>query len=177
MAESQPTRTYDFVGNSNAVADEVDTEFNTLYTVLQGGIGDTHIAADAAVQFSKLQAAAWDTWIPAYTASASMTFTSVTTNVARYIKIGRIITYVIQATGTVGGTPDVSLIYTLPVAASTSLIDWSASAIIADGGTRKVGYAMRQSDTQGLVRLYDASNWSAGASRMILVTGTFESAA
>ena len=35
-SQPQPTRTYDFSGGQNAVADDVDTDLNTLYTVLQG---------------------------------------------------------------------------------------------------------------------------------------------
>lgn len=53
-AQAQPTRTYDFTGGTNAVADNVDTDLNTLYTVLQGGVGDTHIASDAAINHGKI---------------------------------------------------------------------------------------------------------------------------
>lgn len=53
-AQPQPTRTYDFTGGSNAVADQVDTDLNTLYTVLQGGVGNTHVADDASIAQSKI---------------------------------------------------------------------------------------------------------------------------
>lgn len=54
LAQSQPTRAYDFQSGTNAVADNVDTDLNTLYTVLQGGVGNTHIASDAAIDQNKL---------------------------------------------------------------------------------------------------------------------------
>jgi len=53
-AVSQPTRQYDFQAGQNAVGDNVDTDLNTLYTVLQGSVGNTHIADDAAVAQNKL---------------------------------------------------------------------------------------------------------------------------
>ena len=55
-AQPQPTRSYGpFTGGNSAVGTQVDTDLNTLYTVLQGGVGDTHIATNAAIQQAKLQ--------------------------------------------------------------------------------------------------------------------------
>jgi hypothetical protein len=59
MATQQPipTRQYDFQGSAPAVADQVDAELNTLFTVLQGGVGNDHIADNAEIAKSKLAAA------------------------------------------------------------------------------------------------------------------------
>ena len=69
MASAQPTRTYNFAGGSNAVADEVDTDLNALYTVLQGGLGDTHIASDAAIAWTKMAGTALTDWTSTWTSS------------------------------------------------------------------------------------------------------------
>ena len=88
-AQPSPTRTYDFSGGTNAVADQVDTELNTLFTVLQGGIGNVHIADDAAIAFSKLASSAWTTFTPTW-AGGTPAIGNGTLSGA-YVKIGRIV--------------------------------------------------------------------------------------
>ena len=112
----------------------------------------------------------FDTWTPTYTGSASMTYTSVTTSVAKYEQIGKRVSFHIEAFGTVGGTPDHSVEFTLPVTAVDSLCVFAASWI--DGGSvSQAGIAELTSTTKVQVRKYDASNWTAGTNRTFTCAG------
>jgi len=108
-AQPQPTRTYDFSGGTNAVADEVDTDLNTLYTVLQGGIGNTHIASDAAIDTSKLATGAAAAFTPSPTG-----FSGTPTVNCKHITIGKIVFAWVSITGTSNGA---GLTFSLPAAA------------------------------------------------------------
>ena len=48
------TRTHDFVDGTVAEAEEVDTDFNTLYNEFNGSINNDNIASDAAIDGSKV---------------------------------------------------------------------------------------------------------------------------
>lgn len=108
-AQPQPTRTYDFTGGSNAVADQVDADLNTLYTVLQGGVGDTHIASDAAISWSKMASTAWTTYTPGLT---NVTIGNGTINGA-YMVHGKTVhltaRLVLGSTSSVSGTVGINL--------------------------------------------------------------------
>lgn len=52
-----PERLYVFEPATAAVADQVNHELDTVYAVLQGGIGDQHIADQANINGTKLAAA------------------------------------------------------------------------------------------------------------------------
>lgn len=51
-----PERTYTFSSNTPAIADYVDHELDTVYGVLQGGLGDAHFATQANINGTKLAA-------------------------------------------------------------------------------------------------------------------------
>ena len=191
-AQPQPTRTYDFAGGSNAVADDVDTDLNTLYTVLQGGVGNTHIADDAAIAFSKLEAVAWTTYTPTWTAETANPAIGNGTLTGKYEKIGRKIEFKIRlifGSTTTAGTG--SWRFTLPVnAESTTFLpnltilveDYSAS--VTYGGNAALlsvgvivptcyyvsGTEVRRSSITGTYPF----TWT--TSDYILVSGTYESA-
>lgn len=57
LAQPIPQRTYVFVANKAAVGDQVNKEFDTLYNVLQGGVGDAHISSNANINGAKIAAA------------------------------------------------------------------------------------------------------------------------
>lgn len=50
------TRSYDFVNGTIADGDQVDTEFNTLYAVINGNLDDANIKVGAGIQGGKLAA-------------------------------------------------------------------------------------------------------------------------
>lgn len=55
-------------------------------------------------------------WTPAAGGSGLMTFTSVTVNYAHYYRVGTLIHVSVNFTGTVGGTPNNTLTFNLPIA-------------------------------------------------------------
>lgn len=57
----------------------------------------------------------YTTWTPTYTPSASMTFTSITTDRAYYVKIGNFAYFNILFRGTIGGTLGNNIRVSLPI--------------------------------------------------------------
>ncbi len=104
-------------------------------------------------------------WAPAYSASGSMTFTSVTTDVAEYKIVGRELSFEHQCTGTTGGTASTSVISSLPFAArNASYTPAFPGWVNPTGGTALGGYCLYFSGSI-YFRRYDFSNWTLGAGR------------
>lgn len=173
MAQAQPTRTYNFSGGTNAVADEVDTDLNTLYTVLQGGIGTTHIASDAAIDFSKLASAAWTSFTPTWTGLTLGNGTSA----AKYQQIGKWVVF--KGKLTCGSTTNTTgtgnpLISDLPVTAaaatdygSAHITDSSAGnnqpAVCVTSSTTALSFYSGSNSTQAVAGGYPTGYFTAGA--------------
>jgi hypothetical protein len=108
----------------------------------------------------------WLSYQPVYSASGSMTYTSVTTEVATYKFADNIMYFEINCTGTTGGSAATDIIVSLPFGFS------SATAWIYVGGAGlydaadKIGYMIRDSSNSG-VRFLNAThaNWGVGAER------------
>lgn len=117
----------------------------------------------------------WMNWSPTYSASGSMTFTSVTTNVAVYKISGRDVRIHIRATGTTGGTASTDLRATLPFEAEYSSSQPPLSAFAVDG-TAVSGFAFVSASTPDLVvcRKYDTSNYGLGSGRVMNVNGVYQ---
>lgn len=173
-AQPQPTRTYDFQGGQPAVADAVDTDLNTLYTVLQAGIGNTHIASDAAIDFSKLASAAWTSYTPTM---AGITTEGNATKSGFYIQIGKIV--IAKGKFTAGSTTDATgtgtpITMSLPITGKTASAD-VGSAIITDNSagnvyqgttlssTTVVNFYLGVSDTQAMAAGHPTGVFTAGA--------------
>lgn len=97
-------------------------------------------------------------WTPSYSASGSMTFTSVTTNHADFFRMGHWLFFSLKATGTVGGTPSTDIYFTVPTNHAPE--DDAMGAGEVEGAA---GIWYEQSSTQLAVRVYDFSNYSAGS--------------
>lgn len=117
------------------------------------------------------------TWSPSYSASGSMTYTSVTTSLAAYVRIGKIVLFSLFATGTTGGSASTSLIATLPVTADATFTSANApfACTVADGASAIGGVAYIGSSTQVYATRYDAANFGTGASRVMRVSGWYKS--
>lgn len=115
----------------------------------------------------------WQTWTPTYGAASPMTFTSVTTAIARYKQIGKTVFFVLNATGTTGGTASLSISFTLPVATNDSTSSITGFAVTVDGATVG-GRWFNNSTTVAFVRRNDLANWGLGAGKSIQVTGCYE---
>lgn len=177
-SQPQPTRTYDFSGGQNAVADDVDTDLNTLYTVLQGGIGNTHIASDAVIALSKLASDARTAYTPSLLKNDNST--SLTgTAVGRSTKIGRDV--IVEISLTAMGDPSGAAIYfTLPYSAavlSRNSVVGSGYAV-GTGLTADIGVVTIESgsETKGRINVRANVAWGTG-SNQFLGTIVYESAA
>ncbi len=110
-------------------------------------------------------------YTPTYSASGSMTFTSVTTSLGVYTIRGSTCWHHIDSTGTTGGVASTSLIYSLPVVATSSL-GTLGGAIIAEAGTTG-GFAFLNTITQGGASRYDNANLGLGANRRFRVNAVY----
>lgn len=105
------------------------------------------------------------TWAPQWSANSSMTFTSVTTDVAEYKIVGRELRFEIGGIGTIGGTVNTSVIATLPfVARNASYFPAFAGWVNTTGSSAVGGYCLYASGSV-YFRRYDFGNWSAGSGR------------
>ena len=112
----------------------------------------------------------WFNWSPAYSASGSMTFTSVTTTVEKFKLVGKQLYLVLMATGTTGGTADVAINFSLPVTASTLTAAFFGYAI---DGSLQCGFGNLGNSTTGSMFKYNYSNWGLGTGRSIRVSGFY----
>jgi hypothetical protein len=101
-------------------------------------------------------------WTPAWSASASMTYTTVTTTIANYQIVGRRCKTFTRASGTIGGTPSTTVLATLPF---ESALIATAAEQGAGTGDSVFGRAFISAGTPDQVSIlrYDAANWTAGA--------------
>jgi len=108
----------------------------------------------------------WTAWTPTYpTTSAGMTFTSVTTTFAYYIRQGDMVTCAICATGTTGGSAGPGIDFVLPVTSADIGQTQAAGAYTYDAADRAGMVWITANSTIASVRKYDASNWALAASK------------
>lgn len=119
--------------------------------------------------------ATFSTWVPTYGAGGSMTFTSVSTTFARYIRVGKIIILNIYALGTTGGSASGTLTATLPVTAAAAFI--GGGGWCTDAGASSLGAQVYCGTTSVLtVARYDGANFTLGAGRGFSVGLVYEAA-
>lgn len=109
-------------------------------------------------------------YTPTYAGSASMTFGTVTTNIAQFSAVGNMISLVVYARGTTGGTPSTSISFTLPVTSSTTQLRGGTyvRATADQGGF----YEAADANTINCFK-YDAGNFSIGASEDLSFNGVY----
>ena len=115
----------------------------------------------------------WKSYTPTYTASSG-TLTSVTTVRARYERVGNTVTVNVKAYGTTSTTPT-GLRASLPVTAA-NVDDIGGGGWASDGGTAFAGYVAGIDTSTVEVRHYSASAFSAGATRYLSFSVTYEAA-
>ncbi len=119
----------------------------------------------------------WQDWTPTYGASGSMTYGSITTNVARYKRIGNTVFFCIDATGTTGGSASNGITFTLPVETKNANGLTTGAGRAVDGGVSLSAFWFTSgSTTVASVRKYDSSNYGLGAGRAISLSGCYEAA-
>jgi hypothetical protein len=109
----------------------------------------------------------WFNYTPVITASGSMTYTSVTISAAKFSVHEQTMEIMLSVTGTVGGTLSNTLEATTPVNAAGSS---ALSAMLSISSIATSGFCFISSSNFGkmLVRKYDATNLSAGATVFII---------
>lgn len=112
------------------------------------------------------------TWQPTYSANGSMTYTTVTTDVAEYRIFGRDLRFEVEAVGTIGGTVNVSVIATLPFTARNGTYLPAFAGWVNTSGSAVGGYCLYSSGA-AYFRRYDFGNWTLGASRYINGNGSY----
>lgn len=118
----------------------------------------------------------WTDWTPSYSATGTMTYTSVTTEIARYKREGSTVYFQIRATGITGVSASTGIYFTAPVVpsqgSSANLIGGGASAgdIVTLGGA----LIWVASEQKFRVTKADGSNWNLGSAKVIVVQGFYE---
>jgi hypothetical protein len=118
---------------------------------------------------------AWLDWIPTVTAGGSMTVSSVSVVVARYIQIGKMIYFTVRLSMTTGGTADNDILFTLPVATKDTTNTVSVgNGFVTESATVGAFAFSGSSGTVADCRKYDASNFGLGAGKIVAITGHYE---
>lgn len=102
-------------------------------------------------------------WQPTYSASGSMTFTSVTTTTANYRIVGKRLICLLDITGTTGGSAGYEIRATLPITMATYAL--GAGGLLVDGNTS--GGAVFNSGSYNTISFLKTPSalWGLGASR------------
>jgi len=106
------------------------------------------------------------TWQPTYSASGSMTYTSVSTLIIGYKVMNSSLQYNVVGRGTTGGSASNSLTFTLPFVPGSSSHFLSFFGYCRDGGTSYMSGASFTNNTNVIsVKKYDGSNFGLGIDR------------
>ena len=117
--------------------------------------------------------ATWETWSPTYTASSG-SFTTVTTNLARYMRIQKMVTAQIMFTITTIGTASGRPFFTLPITA-TSIFQIPLGPYRETATTGLIGVVSWENTTTAVLQRYD-NNTHLTASNVYAATFTYEAA-
>ena len=121
------------------------------------------VVADIIDSLNALAFPAWTDYTPTLSASGSMTYTSTTIGVAKYLKLGNIGLIHIQVSGTTGGTASTDLRFSLPSGWSLSNDSRPSLCRISDGSGQAGEFLA--SSTLIIARNVAGGNWGLGASR------------
>jgi len=120
----------------------------------------------------------WGSWTPTYGAGGSMTYTSVTSHVARYKMNLGVVTLELVSRGTTGGTASPNITLTLPKApgnADAPNVHPSTSCFTENTGNGGIGYIRFSSgSTMDVFRNISHSNWSLGGDCGLNLLMTYE---
>lgn len=164
----------------NTRVDTTNTRIDTTNTTVSGLSSSLGLVDDRLVIVeNSLLPKPWSTWEPTFPSIGGMTFTSVTIYYAKYEVVGKTCHFALRATGTVGGTLDASLAFTLPKTAALGMYSVIGTVLTADGTLPNIGTMFLQSNTTALVRkqlneVGSQPSWSAGGGRQIYASGTYE---
>lgn len=135
------------------------------------------IAVGYPPRWAGIAGADWQDWSPSYGASGSLTWTSVSTSQARYIEVGKLIIFLIDATGTLGGSASTDLTFSLPVTAASSTGNPAIGGGYVGSPSAVCGFCyLNASVVTGSCRRYDSSNYATSGNGTISIIGAYEAA-
>lgn len=156
----------------------IGSSFSSGTTTITVTGGDDYSLANASIvePFYSYQASpqgypTWFNYTPTYSADGSMTFTGVTTHIAKFRIIGKECVVILAATGTLGGSNSYGVLVTYPITPDNNSNQYGGGAQIIDG-LSVAGIYYVGSSSFNFAR-YDANTWSLGASREIHATITY----
>lgn len=117
----------------------------------------------------------WLTWAPAYSASSSMTFTSVTTDYALYKIEQDTCRASLRAYGTTGGTASTQILATMPISVTnTWYMGQLVCSAISNNSAPEAGIARDSGNaSQVAIYRYNNNNWTLAAATYIMVNGAY----
>ncbi len=150
-----------------------NTIVTTVGDLLTGAISEPYFSTQSSPGGFKH----WFNWVPVYSGSGSMTFTAVTTTYARFKIEGRMVTYVVRASGTTGGTAGTTILLTVPVVGiNIGATTMSVATFVDTGVGIARGYIDPASGLIGTVKQAAGidGNWGLGTARQIINSGFYE---
>lgn len=165
------------------LADPVRQSAFNKFTAIEGildTLGTEQAAQDAILSalFTSGAGLVFSTWVPVWEANGSMTFTAVTTNRASYVQIGKLVLYQVSGTGTIGGTVNNGVRFSLPVASVSSSSNFTIGQGYANDAatTSLAAFSYLNSTTKADISFYDFRNFTAGAGCIVSSSGFYEAA-
>jgi hypothetical protein len=111
----------------------------------------------------------WFNWTPSYSANGSMTWTSVSTTRSVFYLVKTTVFIEIYALGTTGGTVSTQLIFSLPIAPTTTNTQRTTGSVVDTAGF--VGQLLI--GTNCLCIKYDSTNYTLGANRGVIAVFSY----
>jgi hypothetical protein len=114
------------------------------------------------------------TWTPVYSGFGSLTFGTVTTQLAKFSVRGDTCTVSLRASGTTGGVTNNGITVTTPLASATDALYFPTTTVKDTAGSTNLPGAGRFRSS-GVVDIFkvDASNYGLGASTVVTVQGFY----
>jgi hypothetical protein len=162
---------YGVVGSSSYSAPNTTVTLitNSNYAMAAATITDTYLSyTETPEGFPR-----YFDYTPTYSASGSMTYTSVGTTFATWTTKGPTIFVRLIADGTTGGTASITLFATAPITEASNSTGAMQPGSYSEGGAGLLGYSFVFSGLIG-VRKADASNYGLGAGRTMNANVNYE---
>ena len=114
----------------------------------------------------------WTTWTPTYTGG---TGTWPGAGTAKYLRIGKLVIFTINATATLSGTATAYVTYTIPITEAPGTPVFASGWILPDGSNVKSATTFMHSTPAMRIQRYDGANLTNGTVGFALV-GIYEAA-
>jgi hypothetical protein len=157
---------------SNAASTDYYNVIGRFAATLSAGAGYTW-SVPTFTAINLIQRPIWETrWLsyqPVYSATGSMTYGSVTTDIARYRLSGRKLDLSIRCFGTTGGSASTGLYFTAPFQPLLiGVSDPFHAFCVYDVATKSATLTWESANSKFLAVKYDTSNWAIAASKYLI---------